>query len=259
MASEGMLSQALGSDAAQLAAAEKRVLLSRLLARLAHEVRNPLSSLDVHFQLLEEDLASLKSPLKEKAASRLEIIRGELHRLEAKVKHFLRLAHASALELEPVEIPALCEHVCRLLRPEAESHQVELQLLVESDLPPFQADPAQLTQALINLIINALQAVQQNGRVEIHARRGADRTVILEVRDTGPGIAPENLEVIFEPYFTTKADGTGLGLWIAQQIAAAHGGAVTAANGSAGGAILTLRLPIREAPPGAPPDSPRPA
>ena len=113
---ENILAQALGQDASQLAAAEKRDLLARLLGRLAHEVRNPLSSLDIHFQLLEEDLASLAPQIREQLTSRMEIIHGELHRLEGIVERFLRLAGPSGVDLEPVEIGKILNHVCELLR-----------------------------------------------------------------------------------------------------------------------------------------------
>src|SRR5437867_1349861 len=116
---EKILANALGQDVSQLATAEKQLLLGRLLARFAHEIRNPLSSLDIHVQLLEEDLTQLPPQFKEKTGSRFEIIHGELHRLENIVKHFLRLAGPSALDVEQVELGKVIGHVCGLLRPEA--------------------------------------------------------------------------------------------------------------------------------------------
>ena len=101
---ESILAKAMGQDVSQLAAAEKRDLLARLLGRLAHEIRNPLSSLDIHVQLLEEDLAALAPQMREQLTSRLEIIHGELHRLEGIVERFLRLAGPAGVDLEPVEI-----------------------------------------------------------------------------------------------------------------------------------------------------------
>src|SRR3954466_12151474 len=106
-------------DGTQLATLEKQLLLSRLLPRLAHEIRNPLSSLDIHVQLLDEDLAQAAPATRQQLGGRLEIIRGELSRLEGIVKRFLRLASPSALELEQVELGKLIGHVCKLLEPEA--------------------------------------------------------------------------------------------------------------------------------------------
>jgi len=241
---ESILAKALGQDVSQLAAAEKRDLLARLLGRLAHEIRNPLSSLDIHVQLLDEDMASLAPQVREQLTPRLEIIHGELHRLEGIVERFLRLAGPAGVDLEPVEIPRILTHVCELLRPEAAAREIEVLARVEGLLPPVMADPVRLTQVLLNLVINALQAVERKGRVEVSAVL-ADGMVCVAVSDNGPGIPPDKLVSIFEPYFTTKAEGSGLGLWIAQQIATAHGGNLQAQNRPAGGAVLTMRLPLK--------------
>lgn len=234
----------MGQDVSQLAAAEKRDLLARLLGRLAHEVRNPLSSLDIHVQLLEEDLAALAPQMREQLTPRLAIIHGELHRLEGIVERFLRLAGPAGVDLEPVEIRKILAHVCELLRPEAAAREIDISSHTEDALPPVMADPIRLTQALLNVLINAIQAVDRKGRVEVNASV-ADGWVCVAVSDNGPGIAPERLALIFDPYFTTKTEGNGLGLWIAQQIATAHGGSLQAQNRESGGAVLTIRLPLR--------------
>ena len=169
---ESILAKALGQDVSQLAAAEKRDLLARLLGRLAHEVRNPLSSLDIHVQLLEEDLATLAPQMREQLTPRLEIIHGELHRLEGIVERFLRLAGPAGVDLEPVEIRKILTHVCELLRPEAAAREIEIVSRVEGSLPRVMADPVRLTQALLNLVINAIQAVERKGRVEVSGGGG---------------------------------------------------------------------------------------
>jgi two-component system sensor histidine kinase HydH len=241
---ENILARALGQDETQLPPTEKRDLLARLLKRLAHEIRNPLSSLGVHFQLLEEDMGALSSPERAQLASRLGIIHGELDRLETIVERFLKLAGPSALELEPVEIRKIVTHVCDLLRPEASTRKVEILASVEPDLPPIRVDSVRLTQALLNIIINGIQAISGEGRVSVSAAKAGDN-LLLCVQDTGPGIPANELGDIFDPYFTTKAEGNGLGLWIAQQIAVAHGGDLRAENAPAGGAAFTLTLPLR--------------
>jgi len=244
---EKLLAQALGQDVSKLAAQEKRLLLSRLLARFAHEVRNPLSSLDIHVQLLEEDLAIAAPQVKEKTASRFEIIHGELHRLENVVKHFLSLARPSSLDLHPVEVAKVVGHVCELLRPEAAARGIEIAMKLPDTLPQMAADSAQLTQALVNLVINAIQAVERNGRVEVSAGTDEKAEVLsIEVHDTGPGISSDNQSAIFEPFFTTKAEGSGLGLWIVQQIITAHGGVVGVSNAPCGGAVFAVHLPLRK-------------
>lgn len=241
---ESILAKALGPEIAQSALAEKRNLLERLMARLAHEIRNPLSSLDIHVQLLEEDLGPLSAAMREQLAPRLEIIRGELHRLESIVDHFLRLAGPSALDLESVDLRSIVMHVCALLRPEAAARDIEIIPRVAEPLPTITADHVRLTQALMNLVINAMQAVSRKGRIEVTVVAN-NEAVQLTVHDNGPGIPPEKLAAIFDPYFTTKPEGSGLGLWIAQQIVTAHTGSLKARNDPGGGAVFTMILPLK--------------
>jgi two-component system sensor histidine kinase HydH len=243
---EIILAKALGQDVSKLAAQEKRLLLTRLLARFAHEVRNPLSSLDIHVQLLEEDIDQAPPKVREKTASRFDIIHGELHRLENIVKHFLSLAGPSSLDLQSVEIGKVVSHVCELLRPEAATRGIEISMMLPDSLPSVRADSAQLTQALVNLVINAIQAVERNGRVTVSAGRDEKEGVLtIAVHDSGPGIPADKRSAIFEPFFTTKVEGSGLGLWIVQQIITGHGGAVEACNAANGGAVFTVHLPLQ--------------
>jgi signal transduction histidine kinase len=111
-------------------------------------------------------------------------------------------------------------------------------------LPPVMVDSVRLTQALMNIVINGIQAISGEGRVSVSAAKAGDN-LLLCVQDTGPGIPANELGDIFDPYFTTKAEGNGLGLWIAQQIAVAHGGDLRAESAPAGGAVFTLTLPLR--------------
>ena len=227
-----------------LTAEEKQRLLSRLLAQMAHEIRNPLSSLHIHAQLLQEDAQRLDPAAQEKLLPRLDLIQGELHRLENIVKRFLRLSGPSQLNPEPAHLRQVIHHVCELLRPEAAERDIQIHAHFEEPLPVFLADVPQLTQALLNLVINALQAMEKHGQIEVRAQ-ARDGQVILSVADTGPGIPADRLPSIFEPYFTTKTGGHGLGLWIVQQIAMAHHGVIEAANVPSGGAVFTLRLPAK--------------
>ena len=244
---ERILADALGQDVTKLAAEEKQRLLSRLLARLAHEIRNPLSSLAIHVQLLEEDMAQADSPLKARVAGRFEIIRSELLRLENLMRQFLRLAAPSSVNLQTIDVAEIVGYVCELLRPEAAARGIELAMSVPAGFPPLTADPAQLKQALINLVINAIQAIERNGRVEVAVRADpAAGACFLQVIDNGPGVSDEKRSAIFEPFFTTKSEGSGLGLWIVQQIATAHGGLVSVENRPERGAVFSLRLPLMQ-------------
>ncbi len=227
---------------------EKQLLLSRLLARLAHEIRNPLSSLAIHVQLLEEDVATTPPEVRARSSPRFRIIRTELERLDNLVKQFLSLAGRSAPNLQAVDVAKVAEHVCALLRPEAAAHEIGIGLELAAPLPPVVADPDQLTQALVNLVLNALQAVQSGGTVDVAAQiDAAGEQMLITVTDSGPGIDATAQEKLFEPFYTTKEDGSGLGLWIVRQIAVAHRGTVNAGNCPQGGAVFTLTLPLRGA------------
>lgn len=206
-------------------------------------MRNPLSSIDIHVQLLEEDLANAPAHIREKCASRFDVIHGELYRLDNIVKHFLSLAGPSSLDLHAIEIKKVISHVCQLLRPEAATRGIRIAMNTPSAIA-IVADAPQLTQALVNLVINAIQAVDRNGEVAVSAVENKQQDFIcIEVRDSGPGVPPDKHAAIFDPFFTTKAEGSGLGLWIVQQIITAHGGSVVASNSPQGGAVFTVRLP----------------
>lgn len=245
---EKILSNDGSQEALPLATEAKRVLLSRLVARLAHEIRNPLSSLDIHVQLLQEDVAQIEPARRDKMAGRLAVIRDELKRLDGIVENFLLLTGPSALKLGQIEVPRLLHQVCELVRPEAAARQIEIDVRPSEPVPALLADAGQLSQALLNVVLNALQAVQRQGRIEIRLRSEGTEGLLVEVRDSGPGVPFGNQSAIFEPYFTTKEDGTGLGLWIAQQIVVAHGGVIQVANAPAGGAVFTFHLPLRAQP-----------
>jgi two-component system sensor histidine kinase HydH len=243
--SDTLSPEASARESSQLAATERQRLLSRMLSHLAHEIRNPLGSLDVHVQLLEEDLARSSPPVAPAISGRLTVIRTELRRLDGVVRQFLSLAGPSAINAREVDVGDTLQQVRRLLEPEATQRGIELRIELPPALPILHADPGQLTQAIVNLVINAIQAVEHGGCVELAAAPADPGWLSLTVRDTGPGIDVAKGATIFEPFFTTKIEGSGLGLWIVQQIALGHGGTISASNAPGGGALFTLRLPLR--------------
>lgn len=240
---EKILSQALGQDVSQMAATEKRLLLTRLFARLAHEIRNPLSSLGLHVQLLDEELTMTVPEARQRVSTQLEVIHAEVNRLNRMVQQFVNLAGPSSLALEPTALPPILCHLHDLLAPETRDRHIELRLLLSEPMPLIMADAVQLSQALMNLVINALQAVDRQGWIEVRSNAAGDR-VQIEIIDSGPGLPAERLELLFEPYYSTKREGTGLGLWIAQQIIAAHNGEIQARNSPTGGAVFLVDFPI---------------
>ena len=246
---ERILAKAIGhpvppQELQRLTQEQKRELLTRLLAQLAHELRNPLSSLDIHVQLLEEDVATGGADLAQRTGERFQIIHGELPRLENVVTRFLQLAGPPALSLVPLSVNKLVSHTCELLRPQAKEREIDLAVELADALPPIEADADQLTQAFINLVINALQAAPKGGHVVVRTAPCVGG-VTVAFTDDGDGIAPEHHDRIFEPYFTTKPDGSGLGLWITQQIVHAHGGMLRVESAPANGATFILTLPTR--------------
>jgi signal transduction histidine kinase len=234
-----------GRAASELVAEERQRLLSRMLSRLAHEIRNPLSSLDVHVQLLEEDLGALGPPLPPALTGRLEIIHHELHRLDAIVRQYLSLAAPAAADLQPLDLATALRHVTRLLGPAAAERGIGLAVDLPPAPPVVLADAGQIQQALINLVLNAIQALDRGGRILLSVGVDTARSVLcLRVADTGPGVDPARRAAIFEPFYTTKPEGSGVGLWIVQQIALAHGGSIAVDATGTGGALFTLELPL---------------
>lgn len=238
---ESIFAEALRQNVSSNTTQETRELLSRLLARLAHEIRNPLSSLHIHVQLLEEDVGRSLPDVKEKLATRFGIIHGELNRLEGLVKHFVSLSGPSVLAIQAVDPAQLVGNVVALLQPEAATRGVTI-TMERQEGAVLRADPGQLTQALVNLAINAIQAVDRGGSVTMGVRSEAAR-VIFWVADTGPGVEPAKRTTVFEPFYTTKPEGSGLGLWIVQQIVSAHGGSIVVTSATPAGAVFTIEIP----------------
>lgn len=235
--------KAVNSESKQWVQEEKRDLLVRLLSHLAHEIRNPLSSLNVHIQLLEEDVAVSCPELKQRSTDRFQIIQREIRRLESVVSRFMQLAGPSALELSLHSLNGLVSDTVELLQAQAGERDIELETDLAPDLPLLELDSIQITQALLNLLVNALQAVSTGGKVQVRTSLHAQDVVRLDVSDNGPGIPEDQMNRIFEPYYTTKTEGVGLGLWITQQVIRAHGGSIETQSAVARGATFTMLLP----------------
>ena len=212
----------------QAVEAERLAYIGTLASGLAHEIRNPLNSLNLNMQMLEEEALGEQlgsaAPAATSKARLLALTRGELQRLEGLVSDFLSYARPRPLELEEVTAEALLEHVRELLAVEATVSGARL--LVENRCPEAEVrvDRAQFAQLLLNLARNALQAIADAGRpgvVTLSCHRQGPR-VILEVSDDGPGIPPAELGRVFELFYSTRKGGTGLGLAIVDRIARAH-------------------------------------
>lgn len=229
--------QQLSKTRTELLAAERLATVGRLAAGVAHEVGNPLSGILGYVSVAR---TKSKSP---EVSELLERIDAEVHRIDQIVRGLLDLGRPAKGRPIPVELKALVEPCVKLLAAGKDFAQVK----VEVDLEPgttVHAEPGPLSQVLINLLLNAAQAMGGRGTVVVRST-GAEGRRCIEVIDEGPGIPPEVLPKLFDPFFTTKeaGEGTGLGLAISHHLVTSMGGTLTADNGERGGARFTIALP----------------
>jgi PAS domain S-box-containing protein len=210
--------------------------LGRMAAGVAHEVRNPLTGI----ALLLDDLHDRLPPGEDRslAARALQ----EIERLEGIVQGLLAYARVDRMERRSCPVEQLLEQSLFLLKKQARTQGVRVALQLEPDLPPLDGDPEKLKQALLNLYLNALQAMPDGGELRVSARKSGGE-VELRVEDTGPGVPPGEADRIFEPFYSLRSGGTGLGLSIAHTIVSDHGGHIALESPSGGGAAFCLRLP----------------
>jgi len=226
---------------AQLIQSEKMSAIGQLIAGIAHDLNNPLASVVGFADFLME-----AGPLPDHMQEPLSVIQQEAERAAKVVKNLLRFARRHEGQRRPTAVPRLVQTTAELLRNELSSHQVTLRIRLDEDLPILSVEPNQIQQVLVNLLTNALQAIAstgQPGSITVRARRWTDG-VALDVIDDGPGVPPETGARIFEPFYTTKPEGsgTGLGLSISQGIIREHGGQIVLGN-PAYGAWFTIELP----------------
>lgn len=229
---------------AQAAEAERLATLGALAAGLAHEIRNPLNSLSLNMQLLEEELSPQGSGGDQRRL--LAITRSEIGRLDRLVSDFLAYARPRPLRREAWAAGGLLEEARALLAPEVSGRGGELTVEDASRGATVAVDPEQIAQLLLNLVQNAVHAADGTGRaprVRLAAHLEGDE-VRLDVADNGPGVAEADREKVFEIFYSTRKGGTGLGLAIARRIARAHGGDLTVGTGAEGGAVFAVHLPL---------------
>jgi PAS domain S-box-containing protein len=224
---------------------EKLTALTLLAAGVAHEIGNPLNSLHVHLQLMERRLRKLPEAQRKDLASSLAVAREEIERLDTIVQQFLGAIRPARLELKPENINQLVAESVSFLENEIRDRNILVEQELRNDLPRLEVDRGQMKQAFYNVIKNAFQAIKQDGLLRIQTDTHDD-WVSITFADTGGGISPEHLSKIFEPYFTTKASGTGLGLLIVRRIIREHGGEIDLTSDEGKGLIFTIRLPIRD-------------
>ena len=228
--------------AQQAIESERLNALTLLAAGVAHEIGNPLNSLHIHLQLMERSVQNLGDGAKAELQQSIDVARSEVNRLDSIVTQFLRAIRPSRPQLRPENINAIVEEAVRFFMPEIQDRDIVVEQELRSDLPLLQLDRDQMKQAFYNVIKNSLEAMKRRGTLRIRTDRD-DTHVLITFVDSGGGMSAENLSRVFEPYFTTKPSGTGLGLLIVRRIVREHGGELSIESGQDKGLTLMIRLP----------------
>ena len=232
----------------------KLAALGRLMAGVAHEVKNPLNAMTIHLELLKQKLAAMREPITVPAgpsggsrtldlSKHVNVIGDEIKRLDQVVVGFLKFARPDELKLQPVHLASLVSEVMSMTAPDAERRGIVVKTECPPSVPEINADPGMLQQALLNLTINACHAMPDGGTLRLICRPASRRRVEVTVEDTGVGIPPENLGRIFELYFTTKEKGSGIGLSMVFRIVQLHDGEVEVQSTPGRGTKFRLLFP----------------
>jgi signal transduction histidine kinase len=260
------LTKRLAAEPAPPEYSQRLIALGRLLTGLAHEVKNPLNAMMIHLELLRTKLGRIPQTARRPApalagtagpatplplASDPEsevmkhagVIADEIRRLDLVLQGFLKFARPGEMKREPVAIESLVQEVARVVDPQAGGARVDLRVDIPPNLPQIQGDATMLGQALMNLTLNAVQAMPDGGTLRLSARNGGRGRVEVAVEDTGIGIAPENLGRIFELYFTTRNQGSGIGLSMVYRIVQLHDGDIEVESIPGRGTKFRLMLP----------------
>jgi len=230
--------------------------LSKLTGRLAHEIKNPLSTMRINLDLVGEELGASdgarsgqpgtrkEEPALARASRKIAVIRKEADRLERILKDFLRYINRTELQLASTDINVLVSDMIDFYSPQAYSHSVTIRQSLCPETLVCRADENMLKQVMLNLFINAQQAMSDGGELMVKTQR-RDAEAVVEICDTGHGIAPERLPQLFEAYHSSRPRGSGLGLPIAKKIIDAHKGTISVNSEPGKGTCFTIRLPLQ--------------
>jgi hypothetical protein len=224
----------------QMSRAEHLATLGELAAGLAHEIRNPLAGIAGVMDVMGRELPEA-SPSREVWKD----VQQEIRQIQKILNELLDYARPKPPHIVPADLNATAEHAASLARQQVLSRPIQITVQTMPSLPPVEHDVAQMQQVLLNLLLNATQAIEGSGSIELSLRAESGDAVI-QVSDSGRGIDPKYLGNIFRPFFTTKGQGTGLGLSLAQRIVEGHGGRIQASSGPGQGSQFTIRLPLRK-------------
>ena len=225
-----------------LSYSRKVAALSRLSAGIAHEVKNPLNATVIHLELLKQQLASPSSE-RTSVNDHVSIIAAQMRRLDEVVQGFLKFIRPEDLKLELTSVASLVEAIQPIVAAEADSHGVQLSIDIPADVPDIRVDSGMMQQALLNLALNACQAMPSGGRLRLAGAAASGHRVEITCEDTGDGIPPENLDKIFNLYFTTKDGGSGIGLSMVYRAVQLHDGELEVQSTPGHGTTFRVFLP----------------
>lgn len=223
--------------------AERLAAVGTLTAGLSHEIRNPLNAAALQLAVLERRIKRLPKGQAEPLLGPLAHVSDEIRRLDHILEDFLQFARPTQIVPRPVDLPELLRQVMDFLSGDAQRREVKLECAPAPKLPKVAGDEGRLRQVFMNLTLNAMDASPRGGWVRASCDRQGDH-VVAAIEDDGPGVPPEAADRIFEPFYTTKAGGSGLGLPIVHAIVLQHGGSITVTRAASGGARFEVRLPV---------------
>lgn len=225
--------------------AEKMALVGKLAAGMAHSIRNPFTSVKMRLFSLERSLN-----LSDIQKDDLRVISEEIRHIDTIVQNFLEFSRPPRLKIQKISPSTVVDAAIRLLSHRLKSYDVNVELVREALLPEIEADPEQLKEVLVNLVVNACEAMAGNGAIVIREEEvivePLKRMAVIRLSDNGPGIPAAVVDKVFQPFFTTKEDGTGLGLSIASRIVEEHHGELAVRSQEGDGTVFTITLPIKE-------------
>jgi len=237
---EGLLNR-LQTAQQELVVSTRMATVGRLFLKVANEVRNPISGIELNAEMLEDIVRARAGADMDEAAGLVAAIREQVNTLDALTEEYLAFARFPKAHFEEESINQLVEELAAFVRPVADRQGLTIHVETDPAVPMMEIDRALLRQAILNLVKNGQEALSRGGALTISTRALGD-AIEIAVTDTGPGIAPDVADRLFEQFFTTKPQGTGLGLSIARQIVVEHGGELRWANRPGGGAVFTIRL-----------------
>ncbi|MDR1958005.1 MAG: two-component sensor histidine kinase [Planctomycetaceae bacterium] len=221
---------------------EQYAEIAQLAGGLAHEIKNPLSTIRLNIELMAEDLAEGDSPQDRRVLRKIDIVKRECLRLEELLNDFLNFARAHKLELEPLNVNTQLRETLDFFRPRAVETGIEVIEYYGNNLPTVMLDKRSFHRAILNLVLNAQQAMPEGGQLVVRTRTVGDR-VAIDLIDTGCGIEPETIKHLFDAFYSTKRGGSGLGLPTTRKIIEGHGGLIALQSEPGFGTQFTIILP----------------